>query len=254
MNSIANNNPQKNSIKVTMKNNFAKLIALVSIMAIALGGLNDTIDALEKVRNIILSQFTDIPSQERINKIYIRSSSDLLEDVYGPPIYIKKGFDNKIIKYYKDNNHIISSISVDGAIAAYLIFPEDDFNPNTEEHAGGKDLLNTVLSNQDSVNHIRVNTSRTNTYYIEENQFGEFGNLYNSISGYSGFISETSMENKQLIDEISDAEMFGNNTSQLTNKLRSSLVPNFFGYSTLNIELLESAILSNTEYKLLNNL
>ncbi|MEZ9902792.1 ETEC_3214 domain-containing protein [Vibrio breoganii] len=252
--SIEEKNSIKAAVKKTIKNNLAKLIALLSIVAIALGGLNDTLDALEKIKYIALSQFTDIPSHEKLNKVYIRASSELLDETFGAPVYIKKTHSDDIVKYYKDSNYIISSIEKGGAIAAYLVFPEKGFYPDTHEHSGGEDLLNNTLSHQESAHKVSVNMSRTNTYYIEENLFGEYSNLYSSISGFSSFLSATTNENQKRLATLADAQMFGNDVNQAVVAVRDTLVPNFFGYSTLDMESLESAILSNTEYRLISKL
>nr|WP_305809826.1 hypothetical protein [Photobacterium kishitanii] len=82
---INDDNSQNN-----IKHKWAKIIAFFSIVAIAFGGLNDTIDAVDKIYNITLSQFTDIPSHNKLSKIYVRASEELLDDTFGAPSYIKK--------------------------------------------------------------------------------------------------------------------------------------------------------------------
>ncbi|MEZ9785921.1 ETEC_3214 domain-containing protein [Vibrio breoganii] len=240
------------AISRLFKSKYPQFVALISIVAIALGGLNDTIDVVRKVQDIVLSKFTDIPSHRKLNKVYVGASSKSLDEIYGAPVYIKKKATGNLIKYYQDNRYIISSIERGGAIAAYLVFPKKGFEPRTTEHSGGEDLFSHTLAYQDPVNRFSANISRTNSYYIEENAYGEFSSLYYSISGFSSFLSPTTKDNQARLKKLADDQIFGFDTTESVRRVRENLAPNFYGYSILDIGALEDAILSNTEYKLLN--
>ncbi|ROV57458.1 hypothetical protein EGH82_22980 [Vibrio ponticus] len=239
------------TVKDRIKAQWAKMIALVSIVAIALGGLNDTIDALEKVYNITLSKFTDIPSQSKLEKIYIRGAADKLDETFGAPVYIKLSYSGDVIKYYLDSHFIISSISQDGFIAAYLVFPKQGFTPNTFEHAGGKDLLTMPLSHLESVSEYRSVTSRSLTYYIEASPTGKFSNLYVSISGYSEILGQIDRSTREQINKLGEELILDIPSTQTVTKLREKLTPNFYGYSTISVVDLEQAILTKSEYQLI---
>ncbi|WP_420899131.1 ETEC_3214 domain-containing protein [Photobacterium kishitanii] len=243
---INDDNSQNN-----IKHKWAKIIAFFSIVAIAFGGLNDTIDAVDKIYNITLSQFTDIPSHNKLSKIYVRAPEELLDDTFGAPSYIKKTTSGDFIKYYKDKRFILSSVTRDGAIVAFLVFPKNNFIPNTSEHAGGDNLLFTPFSSKESVTDIRVNASRSVSYYIEENPVGEFSNLYSSIAGYSEFLMPLDQEKQKLFYRLSEALVIGDNVSELVVNLRNKVIPNFYGYSIERLNDLESAILTLTEYRLM---
>ena len=234
-----------------VKHKWAKIIAFFSIVAIAFGGLNDTIDAVDKIYNITLSQFTDIPSRNKLSKIYIRASEKLLDDTFGAPVYLKKTSSGDFIKYYKDKRFILSSVTRDGAIVAFLVFPKNKFIPNTSEHAGGEELLLIPLSSKESVIDIRVNASRSVSYYIEENPMGEFSNLYSSIAGYSEFLMPLDQDKQKSFYQLSEALVIGTDVSELVVNLRNNITPNFYGYSIEGLNNLESAILTLTEYRLM---
>lgn len=240
------------SVKDKIKAQWAKMIALVSIVAIALGGLNDTLDAIDKVTDIVLSKFTDIPSQSNLEKIYIRASADVLEETFGAPVYMKTSYTGNVIRYYKDNRFIISAIVKEGYIAAYLVFPDQSFTPNTFEHAGGEALLSVPLAAQESVSELKANVSTTITYYIEANPAGTFSNLYASISGYSQFLGPLDPQSKQQLFKLAEELVLDDLSTTTIESVRQKLVPNFFGYSTLSLVTLEQAVLSQSEYRLIN--
>ncbi|MGS0676359.1 ETEC_3214 domain-containing protein [Shewanella sp. 0m-4] len=230
----------------------ARIIALVSLVAIALGGFNDTTDALVKIYDFSLSKFTDIPSQDKLDKIYIRASSDILEENLGAPVYIKHTYNGDVIKYYRDDRFILSAISKDGAISAYLVFPEAGFSADTLVSAGGHDLLTTSFSQQESVNDIRATLSKTITYYIEENTSGDFSNLYSSVSGYSELNTTLNAEKRATLAKLVDGMLLGENISAPAIAVREQFTPNFYGYSTLGLGALEEAILTQSEFRLIN--
>ncbi|WP_117235252.1 ETEC_3214 domain-containing protein [Vibrio maerlii] len=233
---------------------WAKTIGLASVVSIALGGFNDSFDAIEKIVDFGLSQMTDIPSHKKLDKIYIRSSADILDETFGAPVYIKRSSNDDVIKYYQDDNFILSAISRDDAIVAYLVFPNEGFAPETLEHAGGTEFFDNHFNAIESVNEIRASYARTGNYYIEENNGGEFGFLYASISGVSEFISPMSDGTQKLLAGVTDALMLDENVAESVQSLRLHTKPNFYGYSTLGIGALEDAILSNTEYRLINKI
>lgn len=243
---------QESLLEEQKKGGIARTIGLVSVISIALGGFNDSFDAIEKMVDFGLSQMTDIPSHRKLDKIYIRSSAEILDQTFGAPVYIKRASTDDVIKYYQDDNFILSAITRDNAIVAYLVFPDKGFEPETLEHAGGSELFSQPFRSIESVNEVRASFARTGNYYIEENNGGEFGYLYSSISGSSEFISPMSQENRKLLSEVVDALTMDENVVESVQSLRANAKPNFYGYSTLGLGALEEAILSNIEYHLIN--
>ncbi len=236
-----------------MKEHWGRFIALLSLIAIALGSFNDSMDALERIYDFSLAQFTDIPSQNKLDKIYIRASDDVLDDTLGSPVYIKRSFNDNVIKYYQDDRFILSAVIKDNAIAAYLVFPAADFSPDTSLSAGGERLLQQPFSALEGVSDLRASFSAVITYYIEENTGGEFNNLYTSISGYSLLEQSLSHDNSILLENLVDALTLGEDVNQIAQNLRQNLIPNFYGYSTLGLSDLEDAILTISEYKLITH-
>lgn len=233
---------------------WARAIGLASVVSIALGGFNDSFDAINKMVNFGLSQMTDIPSHNKLDKIYIRSSAQVLDQTFGAPVYIKRSSTGDVIQYYQDDNFVLSAIARDNAIVAYLVFPNDGFKPETIEHAGGAQLFDRNINAIESVNEVRAAYARTGSYYIEENNGGEFAFLYSSISGVSEFLSPIAPSNQTRLSAVADALMLDDNLAQAVQSFRSTVKPNFFGYSTLGIGVLEDAILSNSEYRLINKM
>ena len=191
---------QESLLEAQTKGNLARTIGLLSVVSIALGGFNDSFDAIEKMVDFGLSQMTDIPSHKKLEKVYIRSSAEVLDQTFGAPVYIKRSTGDDVIKYYKDDNFILSSFTRDNAIVAYLVFPDVGFTPETLEHAGGSDFFSQPFSSIESVNEIRASFARTGNYYIEENNGGEFSYLYSSISGTSEFIAPMTKETHAQLD------------------------------------------------------
>jgi len=235
-----------------LKKHWGQAIALVSVVAIALGSFNDSTDALEKIYDFSLSQFTDIPSQEKLAKIYVRASADVLDETLGAPVYIKRSTDGDLIKYFQDQRFILSAVIKDDAIAAYLVFPNDGFAPDTTLSAGGSDLLTTPFNEQEGVSDLRASLSRITTYYIEENTGGEFSNLYSSVSGYSEFDQQLLNTQHQLLETLVDDLTLGDDVTKAAQAVRQSLTPNFYGYSSLGLSALEDAILTKSEYQLIS--
>lgn len=245
-------NIQKTKLaKVSIREQWGRLIALISLIAIALGSFNDSMDAIEKIYDFSMSQFTDIPSQNKLNHIYVRASSEVLTENLGAPVYIKRSSEGYTIQYFRDSRFILSAVIKDEAIAAYLVFPSYGFLPDTTLSSGGKDLLTTPFSDQDGVSDLRASQSRILTYYIEENTNSEYDNLYTSINGYSEFTEVlTDVQNRDLQKLVNDLT-FGNSIIQSVKALRLSLSPNFYGYSSLGLSALEDAILTKSEYQLI---
>ncbi|PSV48234.1 ETEC_3214 domain-containing protein [Photobacterium indicum] len=235
-----------------VQNKWAKSIALASVVSIALGGFNDTFEALEKIADFSLSQLTDIPSHHKLERIYIRASSDVLNETFGAPVYIKRSSSDDVIKYYLDEQFILSAITRDDAIVAFLVFPNKGFQPTTLEHAGGELFFEQPLDNIESVNDVRSSYARTGIYYIEENNGGDFGYLYSSISGFSEFLMPSSVDDKKRLSNLTDAQMLDENVIETIKDIRKNIKPNFYGYSTLSLATLEDAILSNSEYRLIH--
>ncbi|NGN96258.1 hypothetical protein G5S52_00885 [Grimontia sp. S25] len=248
----SNESAEQTRLRDKVRQKWARMIAVVSIVAIALGGLNDTFDAIEKIYNLTLSQFTDIPSHNKLNRIYIRASEGVLEETFGAPVYIKENKSGEQIKYYHDSRFILSVITKNGAIAAFLVFPEDGFIPDTREHSGGELLMERVLSNNEEVIDIRVSYSRSVSYYLEENPTGEYSNLYSSVAGFSEYHEPLDIEKRRLLFELSDAIILEEYIKEKAVALRENVTPNFYGYSTQGLESLEQAILTLTEYRLIS--
>ncbi|WP_185067006.1 ETEC_3214 domain-containing protein [Vibrio ponticus] len=249
----ASNTQNNINIREKVREKWAKTIAFVSIVVIALGGINDSWDAVEKMSNFALSQFTDIPSHNKLEHIYIRSSKAVLEEHFGAPVYIKEDVKGRSIEYYDDKRFILSAVTQDNAIVAFLVFPKEGFTPNTNEHSSGNALLDVTFSNNIGVNDVRVNYSPSVSYYIESNSGGEFSNLYNSISGFSETISALDTETRNKLKKISDGLMMAHNMNNEIIEFRESVVPNFYGYSILGLGPLENAILTFTEFRLISN-
>ncbi|WPC74313.1 ETEC_3214 domain-containing protein [Vibrio porteresiae] len=243
---------QSSGLIAFLQKKLGPLIALLSLIVIALANFNDSSDALEKIYDFGLSQFTDIPSQQKLDKIYIRSSANVLEETFGAPVYIKHSYSGDVIKYYRDDKFILSAITKDDAIMAYLVFPSEGFLPNTAQHAGGADLLTTTFSQQESVQDFRSTMSRMVSYYLEENATGEFSNLYSSVAGYSEFDTPLDDTHRTLLNRLSDDQTFGRDSEKDVQAVRAGFKPNFFGYSALQgIGPLEDAILTKSEYRLI---
>ncbi len=243
--------PVTSRTRLTLKEQWGKLIALVSLVAIALGSFNDSMDALEKIYDFSLSQFTDIPSQDKLSQIYIRGSSGVLDETFGAPIYIKRSSAGDTIKYYRDDRFILSAVVKDEAIAAYLVFPLAGFAPDTSLSAGGEQLLNRPFSAQENVTDLRASLSRSISYYVEENTDGVFGNLYTSISGFSEFEQELAPQQRTLLTRLVDNLMLGEGIVEAAQDLRENFTPNFYGYNRLSLVDIEDAILTKSEFRLI---
>lgn len=235
----------------SLKEQWGKVIALVSIVAIALGSFNDSMDALEKIYDFSLAQFTDIPSQNKLDKVYVRASASVLDETLGAPVYLKRSGAGDAIKYYQDDRFVLSAVIKDDAIAAYLVFPSGGFLPDTSKSAGGSDLLRSHFGDQEGVSDLRAALSRMLTYYIEENTGGEFSTLYNSVSGYSDFATGLSEQQRAQLSRLVDDMLLGDDVTDAAQTLRHNLTPNFYGYSTIGLSALEDAILTKSEFRLI---
>ncbi|NLS12001.1 hypothetical protein HGP28_03730 [Vibrio sp. SM6] len=242
-----------NNVKDNLRNKITQLVAVVSLVVIALGGINDSLEAGYKIYDIALSNFTDLPSNDKLDKIYIRASEGVLEETFGAPSYIKETSMGEVIKYFSDSKFIISTISKNNAIAAFLVFPTTQFKPNTASHAGGENLIGFPMSSNDQISNSNAITSNIVSYYLEESFDGEFGNLHSSISGYSDFLRKDGEDSYyDLLNEFSESQLLGIENEELLKELRSKVPVNFYGYSILPFNVLEYAILTRSEYDLIN--
>lgn len=226
-------------------------IPWISIVAIALGQLNDTWDGVLKIVEFGESTFSDGPSHNRLNKIYINASSEVLEETFGAPIFIKDSSTGDRIKYFKDDNFVLSTITKDNVIVAFLVFPIAGFTPDTTEHAGGSQYLNQTFDKNKDLVESHSNIARVGNYYIEEIIGGKYDMLYSSVGGVSEYLGAVDQDKMKILASFNDKAMMEEDTKDSLSKLRSSFKPNFYGYSSIGIVELEQAIMTFLEFELI---
>lgn len=228
-------------------------IPWISLVAIALGQINDTWDGVLKIWEFGQSTMSDEPSRNRLNKIYINADSGILEETLGSPVYTKQLQNGDIVTYYKDRNFILSAISKDNIIAAFLVFPQEGFTPNTSEHAGGTIYIGMPFDKSTEFVDSYLNVARIGSYYIEEISGGKFDLLYSSVGGVSEYLGQFSPKQSETLTELNSQMLLGEDYQETLKTLRHQFTPNFFGYSSIGTEELEQAILTYLEYELLTN-
>lgn len=226
-------------------------VITASLLSIAVGQFNDTIDVVNKSYDFVLSTFTDIPSNKKLDNIYINASSDLLVETFGAPVYIKNTIDNIKVNYYRDTNYLISAITENNGISAFLVFPIGDFIPDMRLHTASEGYQGQSFSFYDNVMSSHSNIANIGSYYIEEVRGGKFDLLYKSISGSSDYLGEYSENDYKVLMKFNDKVMMEEDVTKSLKTLRTTLKPNFYGYSKVALSLLEQGILSASEYKML---
>lgn len=222
-------------------------------LIIAAGQFNDAIDMTGKAWDLFVSNFSDAPSNERLSKVYIRASSGVLEETFGSPVYTKFSNGETEVKYYKDSKFILSAVTSNGSIDAFLVFPQPGFVPEIKNHAGSEDYLNVSFASATEPLEVSSNIARSGNYYIEEASGGRYELLYNSIGGYSEYLSSLSKSQLKLLAEFNDKLMMEENIDSTLVNLREQISPNFYGYSAIGIDDLTQAILTKLEYELIAN-
>ncbi|WP_017223452.1 ETEC_3214 domain-containing protein [Moritella dasanensis] len=227
--------------------------SLVSIVVLIIGisQFNDAIDMGGKGWDLFMSNFSDNPSNDRLSKVYVRASSEVLDETFGSPVYKKSSEGDTEIKYYKDGKFILSAIISNGTVDAFLVFPQPGFGANTKEHAGGENYLNDNFSDLTTPMNAMSNVARTGNYYLEEAEGGHYEMLYSSIGGHSEYLAPLSNTQLQQLAEFNDVLMMDEDVTESITVLRAHMKPNFYGYSTVDITALEPAILTRLEYELL---
>lgn len=228
------------------------ILAIVALI-IAAGQFNDAIDMTNKGWDLVVSNFSDAPSNERLSKIYIRASSGILEETFGSPVYTKYSDGEVEIKYYKDSKFILSAITSNGTIDAFLVFPKPGFVPEIKYHAGNETYLETTFADSSLPIDAVSNIARSGNYYIEEAQGGRYELLYNSVGGYSEYLSSLSKSQLLLLATFNDKLMMEEDTSSALVSLRQQIKPNFYGYSAVGLTDLVPAILTKLEYELVTD-
>lgn len=236
-------------IKAKTPNPIVALVALI----IAAGQFNDAIDMGSSAWDWTVSNFSDAPSNERLSKIYIRAASGILDETFGSPVYTKLANDDLQIKYYKDSKFILSAITSNDSIDAFLVFPKPGFVPEIKYHAGKGNYLNMTFSTSTSPLESLSNIARSGNYYIEEAQGGRYELLYNSVGGYSEYLSDLTKEQLQLLAKFNDQLMMEENATSSLELLREKIKPNFYGYSAVDLGDLAPAILTKLEYELITD-
>lgn len=227
-------------------------LVIGAVCAISIGQFNDTIDMVQKGSEALFSTFSDTPSNNRLSNIYIRASSDVLDETFGAPVYTKYSDGKTAIKYYKDDNFLLSAVTSNGIIDAYLVFPEAGFVPATEEHAGGENYLNEHFSDSTTPVTAISNLARSGNYYIESSDGGRYQLLYTSVGGYSEYLSSLTGEQTIKLAKFNDQLMMEEDVEASLEQVRANISPNFYGYSTVDLAILESAILTRLEYELIS--
>ena len=226
-------------------------VITASILSIAVGQFNDTIDVVSKGYSFVLSKFTDIPSNKKLESIYINASSDRLRETFGSPVYIKSSTDNIKINYYRDANYLISAIIENKGISGFLIFPIDGFIPDISLHTAKDGYHGKSFDAYSDVMKSHSNIANIGSYYIEEIKGGQFDLLYKSVSGSSDYLGSYSDHDYKVLMKFNDNVMMEEDISESSKAIRATLQPNFFGYSKVSLSLLEQSILSASEYKML---
>ena len=226
-------------------------IVTISLLSIAIGQFNDTIVVVDTSYKFVLSTFTDIPSNNKLDKLYINASSTLLEETFGAPVYIKTSSDGVKVKYYRDKNYLLSAISENNAIVAFLIFPIDGYVPNMRFHAAKEGYQDQTFSLYAKASNVYSNTANIGSYYIEEVQGGQYDLLYKSISGSSDALEKYSDKNYRILIKFNEKMIMEEDITTSLNDLRHTLKPNFYGYSKVELATIQQGILSNLEYKML---
>ena len=228
---------------------------VLAIMAliIAAGQFNDAIDMTKKGWDLLVSNFSDSPSNDRLSKVYIRASSGVLEETFGSPVYTKFSNGEVQIKYYKDRKFILSAITSNGNIDAFLVFPKPGFVPEIKHHAGKDTYLQKTFADSTTPLEAISNLARSGNYYIEEAQGGRYELLYNSVGGYSEYLSNLTKSQMQLLATFNNKLMMEEKTTSALVNLRHQIKPNFYGYSAVGLENLAPAILTKLEYEMISN-
>ncbi|MBR9873323.1 MAG: hypothetical protein GYB23_03540 [Vibrionaceae bacterium] len=229
-----------------------QLLAFIAII-IAAGQFNDAIDMTSKGWDLLVSNFSDAPSNDRLSNVYIRAPSGILEESFGSPVYTKFSNGEVEIKYFKDKKFILSAITSNDTIDAFLVFPKQGFVPEIRAHAGGENYLKTTFADSTTLLEATSNLARSGNYYIEEAQGGRYELLYNSIGGYSEYLSNLNKSQVQLLATFNDKFMMEEDTSSALINLRQQIKPNFYGYSAVGLEDLTPAILTKLEYELITD-
>lgn len=228
-------------------------IPWISVVAIAIGQLNDTWEGVLKIWEFGQSTMTDQPSKNRLNRIYINASSGVLEENLGAPIYTKHAVNGSVITYYKDKRFILSAITQNDIVVAFLVFPRNDFVPNTSEHAGSSNYLEMSFDNAIDLTEAHSNVARMGNYYIEEISGGKFDLLYSSVGGVSEYQGLFSLDNMNTLISYNEKVILEEDTEETLSNLRAKFKPNFYGYTSIGIVELEQAILTYLEYELLTH-
>ena len=228
-----------------------KSLLTVSILAIAIGQVNDTLDVLNKSYNYVLSTFTDIPSNNKLKNIYINASAELLNSAFGSPVYIKDTAENLQIKYYRDSKFLLSSITQNNGVVAFLVFPIEGYIPQMQAHAASQGYGNRNFNAFSEMVVSHSNVANIGSYYIEDIQGGEFDLLYKSVLGSSDYLSNFSDNDYKVLIKFNDRTMMEEDVTSSLKTLRETLKPNFYGYSKVELSILEQAILSASEYRML---
>lgn len=235
----------------TLKQKAPNSLVSIVVLIIAVSQFNDAIDMGSKGWDLFISNFSDRPSNDRLSKVYVRASSGVLDETFGSPVYKKQSEGETEIKYYKDGKFILSAITSNGTVDAFLVFPQPGFEANTKEHAGGESYLDNNFSGTTNPMTAMSNIARSGNYYLEEAEGGRYEMLYSSVGGYSEYLSPLSNIQLQKLAKFNDQLMMEEDTTQSITALRAQIKPNFYGYSTVDIAELEPAILTRLEYELL---
>ncbi|WP_171309331.1 ETEC_3214 domain-containing protein [Vibrio splendidus] len=248
----APNEDQKDFLEIMREKTPNSILAIIALI-IAGGQFNDAIDMGSKGWDLLISNFSDAPSNERLSKVYIRASSGILEETFGSPVYTKMSNGEVQIKYYKDSKFILSAITSNDTIDAFLIFPKPGFVADVNYHAGSATYLETNFVNSTAEQDAISNIARSGNYYIEEAEGGRYELLYSSVGGYSEYLSPLSAQQLKLLADFNDKLMMEENTKDSLTKLRREIRPNFYGYTTVDLESLAPAILTKLEYELITD-
>lgn len=233
------------------KSKIPKSVLTASILAIAIGQVNDTLDVLNKSYNLVLSVFTDIPSDKKLSHIYINASANILSETFGSPVYIKKTTESIQVNYYRDSNYLLSAITENNGIVAFLVFPIDGYVPEMQSHTASEGYDDKSFDTYSEVMDSHSNIANIGSYYIEEIRGGQFDLLYKSVVGSSDYLGKYSDTDYKVLIKFNDQLMMEEDLSESLKAVRETLKPNFYGYSKISLSQLEQGILSASEYKML---
>ncbi|RTR33210.1 ETEC_3214 domain-containing protein [Shewanella atlantica] len=219
-----------------------------TLLFIALGQFSDSIELISQAKEAIVKNFTYEPYYKKIKGVHVNSTYSHIQKLLGAAPISKQLDEDISIDFYIEKSHVIGIAHDEKRVKGFYVQAlVDDFSPTfmipsqIELRLGENDF--SVMGEQISL--FSLDSSRNQNFYVESFDLGQSGLSFSFIQAYSG----NQAENVDMIKDLYDKELLGEDSQEALSLLRGKVKPNIYGFGKLSLSNINLVFLTESELK-----